>query len=88
MPSASTDARAENAHVSALAVDIATAARLVGISRAQFYRIYLTPGRLRAIKTGGRDRVIDVQELRAAYAQLVADTRAKELETPATLAGA
>jgi hypothetical protein len=61
-----------------LAVDIATAARMVGISRAQFYRLYLTPGRVRAIKTGGRDRVIDVAELRGAYAALVADLRASE----------
>ena len=64
-----------------MAVDIATAARMVGISRAQFYRLYLTPGRIRAIKTGGRDRVIDVAELRAAYAALVADLR-----SPATAA--
>ncbi len=53
-----------------LAVDIQTAAGLVGVSRAQFYRLYLKSGKLRAIKTGGRDRVIDYGELTAAYASL------------------
>ena len=56
-----------------LAVDIQTAARMVGISRAQFYRLYLKPGRLRSIKTGGRDRIIDCAELAAAYAALRAE---------------
>lgn len=71
-----------------LAVDIATAARMVGVSRAQFYRIYLRPGRLRSIRTGGRDRVIDVAELRAAYTQLVSDLRAREAAAPVAAAGA
>ncbi len=53
-----------------LAVDIQTAAGLVGVSRAQFYRLYLKSGKLRAIKTGGRDRVIDYGELTAAYVSL------------------
>jgi methylmalonyl-CoA mutase cobalamin-binding subunit len=61
-----------------LAVDIATAAQMVGISRAQFYRLYLTPGRVRALRTGGRDRVIDVGELCAAYELLKRELRASE----------
>jgi hypothetical protein len=58
---------------SPLAVDISTAALMVGISRAQFYRLYLRPGRVRSIKTGGRDRNIDCAELQAAYATLLAE---------------
>jgi hypothetical protein len=50
-----------------LAVDIATAAQLVGLSRAQFYRLYLNPGLLKSMKTGGRDRIIDYGELLSAY---------------------
>jgi predicted DNA-binding transcriptional regulator AlpA len=57
-------------HTPILAMDIATAAATVGLSRAQFYRLYLKPGRLRAIKTGGRDRVIDYEELVTAYKKL------------------
>jgi excisionase family DNA binding protein len=53
-----------------LGMDIQTAASAVGLSRAQFYRLYLKPGRIRAIKTGGRDRVIDYAELQKAYAAL------------------
>jgi hypothetical protein len=55
---------------SILGMDIQDAATAVGLSRAQFYRIYLKTGRIRAIKTGGRDRVIDYAELQAAYAAL------------------
>ena len=51
-------------------MDIQDAATAVGLSRAHFYRIYLKPGRIKAIKTGGRDRVIDYAELQAAYAAL------------------
>lgn len=54
-------------HTPTLGMDIATAAVTVGMSRAQFYRLYLKSGRLRAIKTGGRDRVIDYGELVEAY---------------------
>ncbi len=57
-------------NVAPLGVDIQTAAGLVGLSRAQFYRLYLQSGKLRAIKTGGRDRVIDYGELQAAYRTL------------------
>jgi hypothetical protein len=53
-----------------LGMDIQTAATAVGLSRAQFYRLFLKPGRIRAIKTGGRDRVIDYGELQKAYAAL------------------
>jgi hypothetical protein len=57
-------------NTSIFGMDITSAATAVGMSRAQFYRLYLKPGRLRAIKTGGRDRVIDVEELKAAYTKL------------------
>jgi hypothetical protein len=55
---------------SPLAVDIATAAKIVGLSRAQFYRIFLTPGLVTSMKTGGRDRIIDYDELLSAYRNL------------------
>ncbi len=55
---------------SILGMDIKDAAAAVGLSRAQFYRLYLKPGRIKAIKTGGRDRVIDYGELQRAYAAL------------------
>ena len=61
---------ADSAIAAPLGVDIQTAAQLVGVSRAQFYRLYLKSGRLRAVKTGGRDRVIDYGELTAAYKAL------------------
>jgi ACT domain-containing protein len=53
-----------------LAVDISAAAQMVGLSRAQFYKLYLDPKRVCSIQTGKRDRVIDVGELRAAYEAL------------------
>jgi len=55
---------------SVLGMDIQDAANAVGLSRAQFYRLYLKPGRVKAQKTGGRDRVIDYLELKAAYEKL------------------
>jgi hypothetical protein len=62
--------RAPQLTTSILGMDIKDAAAAVGLSRAQFYRLYLKPGRIRAIKTGGRDRVIDFAELQKAYAAL------------------
>jgi len=56
-----------------LALDIKAAAAVVGLSRAQFYRLYINSGRVRAIKTGARDRVIDYEELQAAYKKLRAE---------------
>lgn len=67
-----------NPPVETLAVDIARAAEIVGISRAQFYRLYINPGRVRPLKTGGRDRVVDVGELRAAYDALKTELRAAD----------
>jgi excisionase family DNA binding protein len=55
---------------SILALDIKDAAAAVGVSRAQFYRLYLKSGRIKAVMTGGRDRVIDYGELQRAYAAL------------------
>ena len=51
-----------------LSVDIQTAAELVGMSRAQFYRVFLKPGLVQALKSGIRDRIIDYGELQTAYA--------------------
>lgn len=51
---------------------------MVGVSRAQFYRLYLDTKRVRAIRTGGKSRVIDVQELHEAYMELKADLRTEE----------
>lgn len=59
-----------------LALCIADAARAVGLSRGQFYRVYLNPKRVTAIATGRRDRVVDVAELRKAYEAYVAEQRA------------
>jgi ACT domain-containing protein len=70
----------QSEHATALAVDIATAAKMVGISRAQFYRLYLKPGRVTAIKTGKRDRIIDVAELTEAYRTYVAEQRTTTAE--------
>jgi transposase-like protein len=67
---AKTDGADPKANTSIFGMDITNAAAAVGMSRAQFYRLYLKSGRLRAIKTGGRDRVIDVEELKAAHAKL------------------
>lgn len=60
-----------------LAVTIEEAARMVGISRAQFYRLYLDTGRLRTVPKGRRRRMVDVGELRRAYELLVAESRAE-----------
>lgn len=58
-----------------LAVQIPEAARIVGLSRTQFYRLFLNTGRLRTIPTGKRDRVIDRGELEAAYRAYIAEQR-------------
>lgn len=60
-----------------LAVTIDDAARMVGLSRSQFYRLYLDGGRLKSVPKGRR-RMIDVKELRSAYEQYVAEVRAHE----------
>jgi predicted DNA-binding transcriptional regulator AlpA len=62
--------RAPPQGTSILGMDIKDAAAAVGLSRAQFYRLYLKSGRVKAQKTGGRDRVIDYAELKAAYEKL------------------
>lgn len=61
-----------------LAVTIDEAARMVSLSRAEFYREYLDTRRIKAIPKGrGRRRLmIDVKELTVAYEQYKAETRA------------
>jgi hypothetical protein len=63
-----------------LAVPVAEAARIVGLSRSQFYRVYIDSGRIKTIRTGKRDRVIDVPELKAAYAAFVIEERAAQVQ--------
>lgn len=60
------------------AVSIHEAARIVGMSRSQFYRVYLEPQRIRPIPNGRRRQMIDMEELRRAYAEYKAETRADE----------
>jgi predicted DNA-binding transcriptional regulator AlpA len=57
-----------------LAITIAQAAKMVGMSRSMFYRVYLDAGRIQTVPKG-RWRMIDVVELRRAYARYIADTR-------------
>lgn len=49
-----------------LAITIKEASAAVGMSTAQFRRVFLS-GRLRCVPMGERARVIDVDELRDAY---------------------
>jgi predicted DNA-binding transcriptional regulator AlpA len=61
-----------------LEISIDEAARMVGLSRAQFYRDYLDTGRVRTVPKGkgGRRRAIVTQELKRAHEQYVAERRA------------
>jgi hypothetical protein len=61
-------------------VSIDEAARIVGLSRAQFYRDYLDPGRVATVPMGRgrRRRMIITQELRRAHEEYVAERRANE----------
>jgi hypothetical protein len=68
----------------AMATDIKTAAKLVGMSRSKFYVEFLNTGRVRPIKTGIRDRIIDLPELRTAYATYCAERRAAESASSST----
>lgn len=62
-----------------LEISIEEAALMVGLSRAQFYRDYLSAGRLKTVRKGkGRRRMVVVQELRRAHEQYVAERRAAE----------
>lgn len=60
----------------AIAVSIEEAAHMVGISRAQFYRVYLDTGRVVSVRHGRKSRVIDVEELQAAYGKFKQESRA------------
>lgn len=62
-----------------LEISIEEAALMVGLSRAQFYRDYLSAGRLKTVRKGkGRRRMVVVQELRRAHEEYVAERRATE----------
>lgn len=62
-----------------LEISIEDAARMVGLSRSQFYRDYLDNGRVRTVPKGrGRRRMVVVQELRRAHEQYVTERRANE----------
>lgn len=62
-----------------LEISIEEAALMVGLSRAQFYRDYLSAGRIKTVRKGkGRRRMVVVQELRRAHEQYVAERRATE----------
>lgn len=64
-----------------LEISIDEAARMVGLSRAQFYRDYLGPGRVKTVPKGrGRRRMVIVQELRRAHEQYVAERRGEWVE--------
>ncbi len=65
-----------NAVRSPLALPIAKAALHIGLSRGQFYREFLTPGRVKAVATGKRDRIVLVDELERAFALYVEEKRA------------
>lgn len=64
-----------NAVRTPVAVSIREAAQHIGLSRGQFYREFLTPGRVKAIPTGKRDRIVLVDELDAAFQRYVAEKR-------------
>lgn len=60
-----------------LAVSIPEAAKLVALSRAHFYRVYLDTGRIKPVALGKR-RMIVVTELRDAFTAFVAESRAAQ----------
>jgi hypothetical protein len=53
-----------------LAVSIDEAAYMVSVSRTRFYTKYVKPGYVHPLNMGDRVQVVDVAELRAAYAKL------------------
>ncbi len=63
-----------------IALCIVDAAQEVGMSERQFRRLFLSTRRLRSIPTGKRDRIVDYEELMAAYAAYVAEIRAQSTE--------
>jgi hypothetical protein len=75
--------RAAAGLASPLAVPIREAAQHVGLSRGQFYREFLTPGRVKAIATGKRDRIVLVAELEAAFVKYIAEKRGTAAEQTA-----
>jgi hypothetical protein len=61
--------------VAPLALPIGKAAERIGLSKGQFYREFLNTGRVRAVATGKRDRIVIVSELDDAFARYVAEQR-------------
>lgn len=63
-----------------LEICIEEAAAMVGLSRAQFYRDYLSTGRVKTVRKGKgrRRRMVVVQELRRAHEEYVTERRADE----------
>ncbi len=56
-----------------LAVSQAQAAKLVGISRSQFWKEYIRTGRVKALDLGARGTSVLVSDLEAAIAQRAAE---------------
>jgi hypothetical protein len=63
----------------AIAVNIPRAAELIGISKAQFHKVWINTGRIQAVDLGARGRAIIVADLRVAVARRVAE----QVDTPA-----
>lgn len=58
------------------ALSIEDAARMVGMSKSHFRRVFIDGKRLRPIPSGERDRIIDTGELHDAYELFKAEVRA------------
>jgi hypothetical protein len=52
----------------AIAVPVRRAAELVGVSRAQFYKVWVNGGLVRLIDLGARGKSVRVDDLRAVVA--------------------
>jgi hypothetical protein len=75
-----TDASSVTVKVEPFEVTIEEAASIVGLSRAQFYRDYLSAGRVKTVRKGKgrRRRMVVVEELRRAHEEYVTERRAGE----------
>lgn len=58
------------------ALSLTDAARMVGMSKTHFRRVFIDGGRVHPIPSGERDRIIDTTELRSAYEKFIAEKRA------------
>lgn len=59
-----------------LALSIDEAATRLAMSKSHFRRVFVDGGRVRLIPVGDRARIIDAEELRAAYERYKSDIRA------------